>query len=71
MIREHNFMMQAKSILKSYKSKSLLSGLKILATILISAFGLPLMAQQSDRKRIPENTPAIQRQQAGQSELEK
>jgi len=71
MIREHNFMAQANSILMSYKSKSLLSGLEILATILISAFGLPLMAQQSDQKRIPENAPAIQRQQAGQSELEK
>ncbi len=29
------------------------------------------MAQQPDQKRFPQNSPAIQRQQAGQSELEK
>ena len=64
-------MMQANSILRSRQSKSLLCGLVIIAAILISAFGLPLMAQQPNQKRIPENTPVIQRQQAGQSELEK
>jgi protein involved in polysaccharide export with SLBB domain len=66
-----NFMMRANSFLKSCKSKSLLRGWEILAAILISAFGLPVVAQQSEQKRIPENAPAVQRQQAGQSELEK
>jgi len=64
-------MMRSNSILKSCNSNRLLRGLEIFAAILVSAFALPLMAQQADRKRIPENTPAIQRQQAGQSELEK
>ncbi len=64
-------MMWANSILKSCKSKSLLRSLGIFAAILISAFGPPVMAQQPDQKRFPLNSPAIQRQQAGQSELEK
>jgi len=68
---ERNLMMRSNSILKSCKSKNPLCGLEIVAAILLFAFGLPLMAQQSDLKRIPENRPAIQRQQAGQSDLEK
>ena len=64
-------MMWANSILKSCKSKSLLRSLGIFAAVLISAFGPPVMAQQPDQKRFPQNSPAIQRQQAGQSELEK
>src|SRR5229473_3595107 len=71
MKRERNFMIQVNSILRSCRSKSLLCGLEIFATILISASCLPLMAQQPDQKRNSENSPAIQRQQAGQSELEK
>jgi len=64
-------MIQVNSILRSCRSKSLLCLLEIFATILISASCLPLMAQQSDQKRNSENSSAIQRQQAGQSELEK
>src|SRR5258705_7695440 len=71
MKRERNFMIQVNSILRSRRSKSLLCLLEIFATILISASCLPLMAQQPDQKRNSENSPAIQRQQAGQSELEK
>ena len=64
-------MIWANSILKYSKSNSLLCHSRIVAAILFSALGLPLMAQQSDQKRTPENATAIQRQQAGQSELEK
>src|SRR5258708_1896961 len=71
MKRERNFMIQVNSILRSCRSKSLLCLLEIFATILISASCLPLMAQQPDQKRNSENSSAIQRQQAGQSELEK
>jgi len=71
MKRERNFMIQVNSILRSFRSKSLLCLLEIFATILIFASCLPLMAQQPDQKRNSENSPAIQRQQAGQSELEK
>lgn len=64
-------MTTATSRMKMYGSKGLLCSLEIVAAILVSSLALPLMAQQSDQKRIPENVPAIQRQQAGQSELEK
>jgi protein involved in polysaccharide export with SLBB domain len=46
-------------------------GLKLAAAILASAWCLPALAQQSEPKRVQERAPATQRQQAGQSELEK
>jgi len=46
-------------------------GLKLAAAILVSACCLPVLAQQSEPKRVPERTPASLRQQPGQSELEK
>jgi protein involved in polysaccharide export with SLBB domain len=46
-------------------------GLKLAAAILASTCCLPVLAQQSESKRVPERTPATQRQQPGQSELER
>jgi len=46
-------------------------GLKLAATILLSACCLPVIAQESEPKRVPERAPATVRQQPGQSELEK
>jgi protein involved in polysaccharide export with SLBB domain len=46
-------------------------GLKLAAGILVSTCCLPVLAQQSETKRVPERTPTTQRQQPGQSELER
>jgi protein involved in polysaccharide export with SLBB domain len=46
-------------------------GLILAAAILVSSCCLPVLAQQSDQKRVPERAPATLRQQSGQSELEK
>src|ERR1700757_4461522 len=46
-------------------------GLKLGAAIIVSACSLPVLAQQPEPKRVQDRAPATQRQQAGQSELEK
>ena len=59
------------STIKPSESRHVAHGLHLVAAILISISGAPLRAQQPDQKRNPENTPVVQRQQPGLSELEK
>ena len=46
-------------------------GLRLVASILVSACCLPVLAQQSEPKRVQDRAPVTLRQQDGQSELEK
>jgi len=71
MKREGGCIPQGRSILQKAGANMFLRGFKLAAAMVVSAFGLPLMAQQLDQRRTYDNAPAIQRQQAGEPELEK
>ena len=63
--------MLAKTAQKVCRGDFPVSGVEMIAAILVSALCLPVVVQHPDRKQDSTNEPAVLRQQIGQSKLEK